>query len=52
MRTCRKKVEGIECKYRHTTIERHYICPYCGYHRHWAYGSIMPDDSEYDEVTE
>ena len=29
-------------------LEQHYECPNCGFERHWAYGHLMPDDSEYE----
>lgn len=46
---CGKEVEGIEYKDGYLVIEQHYECPHCGYRRHWAYGNIMPDDSDYEE---
>ena len=46
---CGNKVIGIEYHDGYLTTERHYECPKCGYRRHWAYGNIMPDDSDYEE---
>lgn len=46
---CGNKVVGIEYHDGYLTIEQHYECPKCGYRRHWAYGNIMPDDSDYEE---
>lgn len=31
-------------------VERHYDCPYCNFHRHWAYGHYAPEDSEFIEM--
>ena len=30
-------------------LERHYECSACGFIRHWGYGAVMPDDSEYEQ---
>lgn len=49
---CGNKVMGIEYHDGYLTLEQHYECPKCGYRRHWAYGNIMPDDSDYEEVRE
>ncbi len=46
---CGAEVEGTEYHDGYLTIEQHYECPHCGYRRHWAYGNIMPDDSDYTE---
>lgn len=46
---CGAKVEGTEYHEEYLTIERHYECPHCGFRRHWVYGNIMPEDSEYRE---
>lgn len=46
---CGEEVEGTEFREEYLTLEQHYECPHCGYRRHWAYGNIMPDDSDYDE---
>lgn len=46
---CGTDVEGVEYKDGYLVIEQHYECSHCGYHRHWAYGNIMPDDSDYEE---
>lgn len=46
---CGEEVEGIEYHDGYLTIEQHYECPHCGFRRHWDYGRLMPDDSEYRE---
>lgn len=46
---CGAEVDGIEYRDVYLTIEQHYECPHCGFRRHWAYGNIMPEDSEYTE---
>lgn len=46
---CGEEVEGIEYHDGYLTVEQHYECPHCGFRRHWAYGKIMPEDSEYTE---
>ncbi len=46
---CGAGVDGIEYKDGYLVIEQHYECPHCGYRRHWAYGNIMPGDSDYTE---
>ena len=33
----------------HILLEQHYECDKCGFRRHWAYGYITPDDSEFEE---
>lgn len=47
---CGNKVIGTayyeECYF---SVEKHYECPKCGFCRHWAYGNILPGDSEYKE---
>ncbi len=46
---CGELVEGTEYHDGYLIVEQHYECPHCGFRRHWAYGNIMPDDSEYEE---
>lgn len=31
-------------------VERYYDCPYCNFHRRWAYGHYFPEDSEFIEM--
>lgn len=50
---CGEWVSGTEYKDGYSIVEQHYECPKCGFRRHWAYGNVMPEDSEYEEsVTE
>ncbi len=50
---CGERVNGTEYKDGYLIIEQHYECSKCGFRRHWAYGNLVPDDSEYAEnVTE
>lgn len=44
---CGKEVKGIRYKDDYYVIEEHYDCPYCGYRSHWAYGELLPNDSDY-----
>lgn len=46
---CGAEIDGTEYKEDIYVAERHYECPHCGFRRHWAYGNIMPEDSEYTE---
>ena len=47
---CGEQVESEE--YYHDNafmLEQHYECQNCGFRRHWAYGYITPEDSDYRE---
>lgn len=46
---CGAEVDGTEYKEEIYVAEQHYECPHCGFRRHWAYGNLMPEDSEYTE---
>lgn len=46
---CGNKVMGIEYHDEYSMVEQHYECSKCGYRRHWAYGNILPNDSDYKE---
>lgn len=46
---CGNEVTGTEDHDGFMTVEQHYECSACGFRRHWAYGNLMPDDSEYEE---
>ena len=47
---CSKTIEGEEYQDEYSVVEKNYDCPYCGFHRRWAYGHIQPGDSEYENV--
>ena len=46
---CGKTIEGKEYQDEYSVVETNYDCPYCGFHRRWAYGYIQLGDSEYKE---
>lgn len=46
---CGENVMGIEYHDEYSMVEQHYECPYCGFRRHWAYGSVLPEDSDYED---
>lgn len=46
---CGEMVSGTEYHEGYLTLEYHYECLHCGFRRHWAYGNVMPNDSEYEE---
>lgn len=44
---CGHLVKSNEYYQEHELIEEHYECPKCGFRRHWSYGHLLPEDSEF-----
>ncbi len=45
---CGEPVTGTEYNDECPVVKQHYECPKCGFRRHWAYGQVLPEDSEYE----
>lgn len=53
VRCCENCGNVVECKEdwhnNSVLLEQHYECQHCKFKRHYAYGNLMPEDSEYKD---